>query len=90
MENEVTVSSTTETDFGWEFEVSIDNHMYLVTLTNDYYFQLTSGDITPKELVERSFEFLLAREPASSILSEFDLKQINTYFPEYEGEIVKL
>jgi hypothetical protein len=38
-------------------------------------------------LVERSFEFLLEREPASSILSSFTLAEIGRYFPEYPGEI---
>lgn len=39
------------------------------------------GDVT--DLVTRSFEFLLAREPNTSILREFDLSTIERYFPEY-------
>lgn len=35
------------------------------------------------DLVRRSFEFLLAREPNTSILGEFDLSVIERYFPEY-------
>jgi hypothetical protein len=38
-------------------------------------------------LVDRSFRFLLAREPASSILRSFDLPVIGRYFPEYEAEV---
>jgi len=38
---------------------------------------------TPERLLEASFEFLLEREPASSILSRFDLPVIERYFPEY-------
>ena len=34
-------------------------------------------------LVRASFEFLLEREPASSILRRFDLDVIGRYFPEY-------
>ena len=37
-----------------------------------------------EELVRRSFEFLLEREPKESILSRFDLTVISRYFPEYE------
>jgi hypothetical protein len=37
-----------------------------------------------EDLVRRSFEFLLEREPASSILRQFDLSVIQGYFPEYE------
>ena len=35
------------------------------------------------DLVRRSFEFLLEREPNTSILREFDLSTIERYFPEY-------
>lgn len=89
MENEVSIASTTETDLGWEFEVNLDGHQYIVTLTSDYYYQLTGSNITPQELVERAFEFLLVREPASSILPEFDIKLINEFYPEFDSEIMK-
>lgn len=89
MNDEVKIMKTTETDLGWEFEINVDGHLHYVTLTNDYYSLLTAGNITPQELVERSFAFLMAREPVSSILGEFDLKLISTYFPEYENEIVQ-
>ncbi len=39
------------------------------------------------ELVERSFEFLLLREPPTSILRRFDLSAIQRYFPEFDREI---
>lgn len=37
-----------------------------------------------EDLVRRSFEFLLEREPATSILRRFDLSVIESYFPEYD------
>jgi hypothetical protein len=40
-------------------------------------------DATPERLLEASFEFLLEREPASSILARFALPVIERYFPEY-------
>lgn len=39
------------------------------------------------EIVRRSFDFLLAREPATSILSSFDLDVIGEYFPAYGAEL---
>ena len=49
---------------------------------------LVAADATdPEDLVRRSFEFLLEREPRTSILREFDLPVIGRYFPEYEREI---
>jgi hypothetical protein len=41
----------------------------------------------PERLVQVSFEFLLEREPASSILAEFELSDIARYFPEYWDEL---
>jgi hypothetical protein len=40
-----------------------------------------------ERLVRASFEFLLEREPASSILAEFELSEIGRYFPEYWDEL---
>ncbi len=40
-----------------------------------------------EELVRESFEFLVAREPATSILRRFSLDVIGGYFPEYSSEI---
>jgi len=51
------------------------------------YRRLSEGKIEAGELVRRSFEFLLAREPKESILPEFDLSVIGRYFPEYEREL---
>ena len=42
-----------------------------------------------ENLIKASFEFLLERESNNSILSQFDLKVITHYFPEYEKEIKK-
>lgn len=42
------------------------------------------GDAVAEDLVRRSFEFLLEREPATSILRAFDLSVIQRYFPEYD------
>lgn len=41
----------------------------------------------PERLVRQSFDFLLEREPATSILREFSLDVIGRYFPEYPEEV---
>ena len=40
-----------------------------------------------ERVVRESFEFLLEREPASSILGRFSLTDIGRYFPEYPEEL---
>jgi len=42
---------------------------------------------TAEKLLQASFQFLLEREPNTSILSSFDLPVIGQYFPEYEQDI---
>lgn len=49
--------------------------------------ELQEGDL--ERAVRESFEFLLEREPPSSILSEFSLDVISRYFPEYPEELRK-
>jgi hypothetical protein len=44
---------------------------------------LALGPDDEDRLVRASFEFLLEREPPSSILRRFDLEIISRYFPEY-------
>ena len=57
------------------------------TVSPNDYTKLAGEKIQSEELVRRSFEFLLEREPKESILARFDLSVISRYFPEYEGEI---
>jgi hypothetical protein len=76
-----------------EFVVTIEERgsttEHAVTLDDGYYQNLTNGKITREEFIKKSFEFLLERESKESILSEFNLRVIRNYFPEYEEEIKK-
>lgn len=49
--------------------------------------QRYGGEVSPESLIEKSFEFLLEREPKESILRSFELSVIERYFPEYRKEI---
>jgi hypothetical protein len=44
---------------------------------------------TPEAMVRTSFEFLLEREPNTSILADFSLDVIERYFPEYRQELAR-
>jgi hypothetical protein len=58
-----------------------------VTITSADLDRLEPGAADPHGLVDRSFRFLLEREPNTSILRSFDLMEIARYFPEYEATI---
>ena len=56
-----------------------------VTLTDAYWNQIWNGRLPKLEVIERSFTFLLEREPNVAILRSFELPVIQRYFPEYEA-----
>ena len=60
---------------------------HTVTVQADYARKLTNGRLSNTELLKKSFEFLLQREPNTSILRSFDLSVIGRYFPDYEREL---
>ncbi len=60
-----------------------------VTLNEEDYERLSEGKCSKEDLIKKSFEFLLEREPKESILREFNLTLISKYFSEYEEEIKK-
>ena len=53
------------------------------------YKQLTNGLISKCELLEKSFEFLLDREPNTSILTNFEIQIISHYFSDYTNCVRK-
>ena len=61
-----------------------------VSLEPAYAKKLSHDKLTTAQLVEKSFEFLLARESNTSILRRFDLSVISRYFPEYESAMAKI
>jgi len=56
---------------------------HTVTISDQVHTKLTGGKISKETLLEKSFEFLLQREPDTSILSQFKLEVISQYFPDY-------
>jgi len=73
---------------GWTCRVRVDDATeHVVRVTPGELARLAPGAATPHDLVRRSFEFLLVREPKESILRSFDLPVIGRYFPDYEREI---
>lgn len=78
-------------DDGWECRVTVaeggSKTIHTVTVEKSYRDKLAGTEISAEQLVRKSFEFLLEREPKESILRSFNLTVISRYFPEYEREI---
>ena len=58
-----------------------------VTVTDQSLTDLTDNNVTKTQLLEFSFDFLLEREPNTSILSSFDINVISKYFFDYRFEV---
>lgn len=90
----ITIQSQKDTPNGWELDVVVgegnDTSQHSVTVDKDYAASLNVGDSPVDKIVETSFEFLLAREPKSSILRSFSLDVIEEYFSEYKPVIKKM
>ena len=75
---------------GWICEVEVEHGAektrYTVKVSRGDVARWARGDRDEdvEDLVRRSFDFLLEREPPSSILRLFDLAVIQRYFPEYD------
>ncbi|HET7419769.1 MAG TPA: hypothetical protein VFL27_05270 [Candidatus Dormibacteraeota bacterium] len=77
---------------GWACEVEVraaggtTRHSVRVTAADVARWGRGDDDPAVADLVRRSFEFLLEREPPTSILRRFDLAVIQHYFPEYDRQ----
>lgn len=81
----VSVTRCGDTTFDVVVE-SVATTSHSVTVDPSYAAKL-AGEVPVETLVRRSFDFLLEREPNTSILKRFDLSVIGRYFPEYERVI---
>ena len=66
-------------------ETSTTTHT--VTVTDQSLNDLTDNNVTKTQLLKFSFNFLLDREPNTSILSSFDINVISRYFSDYKDEV---
>ena len=88
----VTVRAEPDGD-GWVCQVRVDHAgertEHTVAVSRADLARWGKGDQRKdvEDLVARSFDFLLEREPPSSILRRFDLAAIQRYFPEYDQQI---
>ena len=60
---------------------------HTVTVTDQSLTDLAGDNTTKTELLEFSFNFLLDREPNTSILSSFDINVISKYFSDYRDKV---
>ena len=79
----------------------IDNDTFLVSISSKKNTQhivkfsdkqrdlYELGHIQKDVIIKFAFDFLLAREPNTSILTHFSIDLISNYFPEFETKLKK-
>ena len=73
-----------------KFEITVNTVQiikHVVSVTDQMLLNLTKNKISKEELLNFSFNFLLEREPNTSILSKFEITVISKYFPEYISKV---
>lgn len=84
---EIEITPMEEDTYGVQVREGDTTSSHRVRIPERLVDDLQLGDQDGERLIRESFEFLLEREPATSILREFSLEQIGDYFPEYPDEI---
>ena len=84
---EITISPRGPREFDVHLGDADGGTSHRVTVPEDLLEELDLPEDDLERVVSESLEFLLEREPASSIMSEFSLDVIARYFPEYPEEL---
>ena len=89
MDAGITVTARADGSFDVVVQDGRQRTSHVVTVPAGLAGELGAGGCDDVTLVRSSFEFLLEREPPTSILSRFGLEVIERYFPEYRREMAR-
>jgi hypothetical protein len=88
---DIRVDRTEELEERYVLDVTVNEAgsetVHHVTLSKIDYERLGNLSASPEDFVARCFRFLLEREPKESILRQFDIRDIGSYFPDFEEHI---
>jgi len=74
-------------EFGVEVTEGHEVTGHKVRLPPAFLDDLLLTEVDEEQIVRETFDFLLEREPATSILAEFSLDDVSRYFPEFAEEL---
>jgi hypothetical protein len=76
-------------EFGVELTEGHEITGHKVRLPPAFLDDLLLAGVDEERIVRETFDFLLEREPATSILPDFSLTDVSRYFPEFPEELVR-
>ena len=76
------------------YEVAVDGSRgcpttHRVSLSQEYYRQLSGGRITHEWVIVQAFRFLLERQPNTDIRPEFNLTEVGSQFSDFESDLAR-
>ena len=74
-------------EYGVEVEEGKEVTGHKVRLPQSFLDDLLLTSVDEELIVRETIDFLLEREPATSILPEFSLDDVSRYFPEFPEEL---
>jgi hypothetical protein len=74
-------------EYGVEVEEGSEVTGHRIRLPEAFLDDLLLTDVDQELIVRETIDFLLEREPATSILPEFSLEDVSRYFPEFPEEL---
>ena len=81
------VVSMAPNEFGVEVEEGHEVTGHKVRVPEAFVDDLLLTGVDQEVIVRETIEFLLEREPATSILPEFSLEDVGRYFPDFPEEL---
>lgn len=90
----IEIKKVSETVTGRVFEAVVsengDKYTFKITIDKKYAEELLNKEAPSLLLIQQSLLFLLDRESVTSILRDFNLREIQKYFVDYEDVMVEL
>jgi hypothetical protein len=84
---EISITRVAPEQFDVRLSEGTTSTNHRVTVPKSMLDDTELGAVDPQVIVRHSMEFLLEREPPTSILSEFSLDVIPRYFGDYRAEL---
>jgi hypothetical protein len=81
------VVSMAPREYGVEVEEGHETTAHKVRLPEGFLDDLMLTGVDEERIVKETIDFLLEREPHTSILPEFSLEDVSRYFPEFPEEL---
>jgi len=85
--SEITITAMEPGHYGVQVTEGDTTTSHRVAVPDALLDELGLAGVDHELVVRETFGFLLDREPATSILSEFSLDQVPRYFPDYYDEL---